>query len=163
VADITAIKAGITKYAASRAGTQYPASMEAAKFNLQYVVAYSLAHGAPKLASFEPAAIGDPRVKALAGTMQVSFDPEFADAHGGDYPTRLTVTLKDGRTAEKLVTYASGTAKNPMSAAQLRDKFFDCAAHAGVAHSAAEKIAAILDRLGEQPSISELWPLLRKS
>ena len=39
VADITAIKAGISKYAASRAGEQYPANMEAAKFNLQYVVA----------------------------------------------------------------------------------------------------------------------------
>jgi 2-methylcitrate dehydratase PrpD len=163
VSEIAAIKAGITKYAASRAGTQYPADMEAAKFNLQYVVAYALAHGAPKLASFEPAAIGDPRVKALAGMVQVSFDPEFADAHGGDYPTRLSVTLKDDRTVEKLVTYASGTAKNPISAAQMREKFFDCAAHAGVARPAAENIAAILDHLGEQQSLRDLWPLLRKA
>ena len=67
VADITAIKAGISKYAASRAGAEYPANMEAAKFNLQYVVAASLAHGVPKLATFEPDAIKDARVKALAG------------------------------------------------------------------------------------------------
>lgn len=162
VADITAIKAGITKYAASRAGTQYPANMEAAKFNLQYVVAYSLAHGAPRLASFEPAAIGDERVKSLAGMMQVSFDQEFADAQGGDYPTRLSVTLNDGSNVERLVTYASGTAKNPMSAAQMREKFFDCTEHAGVARANAEKIATILNHLGEQPSMNALWPLLRK-
>jgi 2-methylcitrate dehydratase PrpD len=160
--DISAIKAGISKYAASRAGSKYPADMEAAKFNLQYVVAYALAHGAPKLASFGPAAIGDPRVKALAGMVQVSLDPAFDNAHG-DYPTRLAVTLKDGRMVEKLVVYASGTARNPMSAVQLREKFFDCAAHAGVARGDAEKIAAILDRLGEQSSPSELWPLLRKA
>jgi hypothetical protein len=62
---------------------------------------------------------------------------------------------------EKLVVHASGSAGNPMSAEQLREKFFDCAAHAKVARPAAEKIAAIFDRLGEQPSLGELWPLLR--
>jgi 2-methylcitrate dehydratase PrpD len=162
VADIVAIKAGISKYAASRAGAQYPADMEAAKFNLQYVVATSLARGVPKLDTFEPASLNDERVKALAGMIVVSLDPEFADARG-DYPTRIAVTLKDGQSVEKLVTYPSGSAKNPMTAAQMREKFFDCTAHAGVARPAAEKTAALLDGLGEQPSLAELWPLLRKS
>ena len=161
VADITAIKAGIAKYAANRAGTDYPANMEAAKFNLQYVIAASLANGVPKLTTFEPEAIKDPRVKALAAMVSVTIDPEFADAIE-NYPTRVAVTLKDGRVVERLVVYASGTAKNPMSAAQMREKFFDCAAHAGVARPVAEKIAATLDRLGEQPSFNEFWPLLRR-
>jgi len=126
------------------------------------VIGYSLAHGVPHLASFEPDAIKDERTKALAQMVAVSIDPEFADAHE-DYPTRVAVTLKDGRTVEKMVVFASGTAKNPMSAAQLRDKFFDCAAHAKVARGNAEKIAAILDKLGDQASMSELWPLLRKA
>ena len=159
--DIVAIHAGISKYAASRAGSQYPKDMEAAKFNLQYVVACSLVHGAPKLASFEPEAIGDARVKTLAGRVQVSLDPAF-DSAQGDYPTRVAVTLKDGRTIEKLVVYASGTAKNPMSPAQMREKFFDCAAHAKVDQASAGKIAAIVDKLDEQPTLNELWPLLRK-
>ncbi len=60
------------------------------------------------------------------------------------------------------MTYASGTAKNPMPPAQMREKFFDCAEHAGATRPTAEQIAAILDRLGEQPSLAELWPLLRK-
>jgi 2-methylcitrate dehydratase PrpD len=162
VDDIAAIRAGISKYAASRAGPQYPMSMEAAKFNPQYVVAYALAHGAPKLASFEPTAIGDPRVRQLAGMVQVALDSAFDNARG-DYPTRLAVSLKDGTTVEKLVVYASGTAKNPMSAAQLREKFFDCAAHTGVMRANAERIAAILDKLGEDASLNELWPLLRKT
>ena len=161
VADITGIKAGISKYAASRAGAEYPANMEAAKFNLQYVVAASLANGVPKLATFEPEAIKDERVKALAKMVSVSLDPEFADAIE-DYPTRVAVTLKDGRTVERMVVYASGSAKNPMSPAQMREKFFDCAAHAGVERPVAEKIAATLDRLGEQASLNELWPLLRR-
>jgi 2-methylcitrate dehydratase PrpD len=88
VADITAIKAGIAKYAANRAGTDYPANMEAAKFNLQYVIAASLVNGVPKLTTFEPEAIKDPRVKALAAMVSVAIDPEFADAME-DYPTGL--------------------------------------------------------------------------
>jgi 2-methylcitrate dehydratase PrpD len=162
VADIASIKAGISKYAASRAKPEYPADMEAAKFNLQYVIGYSLVHGAPHLASFEPDAIKNEQTKAMAQKVAVALDPEFDNAHE-DYPTRVAVTLKDGRTIEKLVVYASGTPKNPMSAAQLRDKFFDCAEHAKVARGSAEKIAAILDKLGDQDSLGELWPLLRKA
>ena len=47
-----------------------------------------------------------------------------------DYPTRIVATLKDGRMVERLVRFPAGSPKNPMSAAQLRDKFYDCAAHA---------------------------------
>ena len=160
VADITGIKAGIAKYAASRASEQYPTNTEAAKFNLQYVVAYSLVHGVPKLASFDEPAIKDERVKSLAGLIAVAIDPEFADAHE-DYPTRLTITLKDGRTLEKLVVHASGTKQYPMTGAQMEEKFFDCATQA-VSRDTAGKILATLKTLGEQNSFDEFWPLLRR-
>ena len=45
---------------------------------------------------------------------------------------------------------------------QMRDKFFDCADHAKVERSAAEKIAETLNSLGEQPSFDAFWPLLRR-
>jgi 2-methylcitrate dehydratase PrpD len=160
VADITAIKAGIATYAANRASEQYPTNTEAAKFNLQYVVAYSLANGVPTLSSFGEAAIKDERVKALARMVSVAIDPEFADAHE-DYPTRVTVTLKDGRTLERLVVYASGTRHYPMSGAQIEEKFFDCAKEA-VAADVARKILATLATLGEQKSFDDFWPLLRR-
>jgi 2-methylcitrate dehydratase PrpD len=160
VADISAIKAGISKYAANRASEQYPASTEAAKFNLQYVVAYALANGPPTLSAFGEDAIKDARVKALARMVSVAIDPEFADAHE-DYPTRLAVTLADGRTFEQLWVYASGTRQYPMSPAQIEDKFSDCAAQA-IAPDAAKRILATLRALGEQDSFAEFWPLLRR-
>ena len=91
--DIVAIKAGISRYASERASEHYPANTEAAKFNLQYVVAYSFVHGAPGLAAFGEAAIGDLQVKALAERIAVAIDPQFADARG-DYPaTQIFATL----------------------------------------------------------------------
>ena len=160
VADISAIKAGISKYAASRASEQYPTNTEAAKFNLQYVVAYALANGPPGLSAFGEDAINDARVKALARMIAVAIDPEFADAQE-DYPTRLTVMLRDGRTLEQLRVYASGTRQYPMSPAQIEDKFLDCAAQS-LAPAAAKQILATLRTLGEQASFAEFWPLLRR-
>ena len=161
VADITAIKAGISRYALSRASEQYPAHTEAAKFNLQYVVAYSLANGVPGLSAFGEEAIRNARVKALAGMVAIAIDPEFADAAGGDYPTRLTVTLKDGRTLEEVRHHASGSAQYPMSRAQIEAKFLDCAKEA-VSADAANRILATLGTLGEQPRFDEFWPLVRR-
>jgi hypothetical protein len=150
----------ISKYAASRAGEQYPASTEAAKFNLQYVVAYALVKGVPRLDAFGADAINNEQVKSLAQRITVAIDPEFADAHD-DYPTRLIVMLKDGRTVEELVVYASGTSQNPMSPAQLEEKFLDCAKEA-VDADAARRILAVLRVLGEQSSFDDFWPLLRR-
>ena len=99
-------------------------------------------------------------MKTLARMISVAIDPDFADAHE-DYPTRLTVTLKDGRTLEELVTYASGTARYPMSPAQIEEKFFDRAQEA-VDADAAKKILAALRTLGDGPSFATLWPLLRR-
>ena len=160
-AEISAIKAGISRYAANRASPQYPTNTEAAKFNLQYVVAQALAHGVPKLASFDPPAIADERVRRLAGLVAVAIDPEFADAHE-DYPTRVTVTTRDGGTLEELVIYAAGTRRNPMSPAQIEEKFFDCAAEA-VSKDVARDIYAMLARLDAQTSLAPLWPLLRRA
>src|SRR4029077_3643189 len=78
-ADIASIRAGISKYAQSRVGTQYPASPEAAKFNLQYVVASALLRGAPTLESFAPESIDDDRVKALARLITVAVVQDDAD------------------------------------------------------------------------------------
>lgn len=161
VADIAAIKAGISKYAANRASEQYPTNTEAAKFNLQYVVGYALANGPPGLSAFGDEAINDARVKALARMVAVAIDPAFSDAQE-DYPTRLTVTLRNGRTFEQLRVYASGTRQFPMSPAQIEDKFADCAAQS-VAADAAKRILATLRTLGDGPSFAEFWPLLRRS
>ena len=128
---------------------------------MHYVVGYSLAHGLPKLHAFEAAARDDARVKALAQLVAVTIDPEFPDARE-NYPTRLKVTLKDGRTFEEVRYQASGAQRFPMSQDQIEEKFLDCATHA-VSRSDANVILAVLRGLGEQPSLHELWPLLRRA
>lgn len=158
-AEIAGIHAGISRYAADRAKPDYPVDTEAAKFNLQYVVGYALARGVPKLDAFDPPAINDARVKALARMVTVAIDGEFADART-HYPTRLKVTLKDGRTYEETRRAPSGAPQYPLTQAQIEEKFLDCASHA-VDQAAAEQILAALKTLGDRPSFDGFWPLLR--
>jgi len=161
IADVAAIKAGITRYAASRIGDKYPTSIESAKFSMPYVAAYTALYGAPMLKAFTEEAIADAKVKSLAGKVAVAIDPEFADILD-ESPARVTVTLANGRTVERMRYYASGTPQVPLTKEQVEEKFFSCVERA-VDKSTATKLFAFLNRLDEQPSLAELWTLLNRA
>jgi 2-methylcitrate dehydratase PrpD len=101
--DIAAIKTGITKYAASRIGDKYPTSIESAKFSMPYVAAYTVLYGPPMLKAFTEEAIRDEKIKEMARKVSIAIDPEFADLLL-DSPSRVTVTLNDGRTVQRIDT-----------------------------------------------------------
>jgi 2-methylcitrate dehydratase PrpD len=160
VAEIAAIKAGITKYAASRIGSAYPTSIESAKFSMPYVAAYTALYGPPMLKAFTEEAIHDEALKALARKVSVAIDAEFADVMD-ESPSRVTVALADGHSIEKVRYYASGTVQAPLTKEQIEEKFFSCAERA-VDKAAATKIFAFLNRIDEESSFAELWRLVRR-
>jgi 2-methylcitrate dehydratase PrpD len=160
-ADIAAIKTSITKFAASRIGSRYPTSIESAKFSMPYVAAYTALYGPPMLKAFTEEAIHDEAVKALARKVSVAIDPEFADILE-ESPSRVTVTLADGRTVQRMRYYASGTPQVPLTQEQVEEKFFSCAERA-VDNASATKIFAFLDRFEQERSLAELWELVRRA
>jgi 2-methylcitrate dehydratase PrpD len=113
------------------------------------------------LKAFTAAAIRDESVKALAGRVSVAIDPEFADLLE-ESPSRVTVTLADGRTVERTRYYASGTPQAPFTQDQLEEKFFSCAERT-VDRASATKIFAFLNRIEEENSFGELWGLLKRA
>jgi 2-methylcitrate dehydratase PrpD len=160
VSDIKNIHCYVTRRAAQRAGTQYPATIEAAKFSVGYLVPYALVHGAPRIAAFTEQGLQDERIKALAKAVTASVDPELGDGED-DSPARIKLTMRDGQVLEQRKDFGSGSNTNPMSPAQIQGKFFDCAAQV-TDPGTAKKIFAFLEALPEQSSFKELWPLLRK-
>jgi 2-methylcitrate dehydratase PrpD len=158
--DIAAIKTAITKYAASRIGDKYPTSIESAKFSMPYVASYTVLYGPPMLKAFTEESIRDEKIKEMARKVSIAIDPEFADLLD-DSPSRLTVTLTDGRTIERTRYYASGTPQMPLTPAQVEEKFFDCASHT-VDKPAATQIFAFVNRFEQEPSFAPLWPLTKR-
>jgi 2-methylcitrate dehydratase PrpD len=159
LADITSIHCSVTRNAGQRAGIQYPQSVENAKFSLAYMVAYSLVHGAPMIAAFTEEAIRDERVKAVAKTVSASVDPALGPGTR-ESPAILKVTLSDGQTFEQRVDNQTGSIQNPMTQAQIENKFRDCAAQS-VNAEVASKILAVLNGLPARPSFDDFWPLIR--
>ena len=111
------------------------------------------------LKAFTEAAIHDEAVQALARKVSVAIDPEFADILE-ESPARVTVTLADGRTVQKMRYYASGTPQVPLTREQVEEKFFSCAERA-VDKAAATKIFAFLNRLEQEPSFAQFWGLVK--
>ena len=159
VAEIAAVKVGVTDYASQRIGSQYPKTVESAKFSLPYLTAYALVHGAPRIPAFTEAAIEDGEVRALASKVTGHVDPEFATLRVNT-PSRVVVTLGNGETLERVKWYQKGTTQNPLSPEEVEAKFMDCAA-LSIDAATAKRILARLRGLGGKSSLTELWPLLR--
>jgi 2-methylcitrate dehydratase PrpD len=161
VADVTAIKAGITKRVSTRIGDKYPTSVESAKFSMPYVAAYTALYGPPMISAFTEEAIRDEKVKALARKVAVVIDPEFADVFE-ESPSRITVTLANGRTVERARYYASGTPQVPFTKAQVEEKFFFCAERS-IDKAAATKLFAFLNRFDQERSLVDFWGLVKRA
>jgi 2-methylcitrate dehydratase PrpD len=159
--DIAHVEVAITKFAAQRYTDKYPQTAENAKFSGPYLAAYTFVHGAPMLDAFHEEALHDEAVRAFAGKISLVIYPEYADVLE-DSPAKVTVTLKDGSKIERAKYYPTGSRQVPMTAAQIKAKFDVCAAQA-VDQATAKKIYATLSTLGDQPSLTDFWPLLRKA
>jgi 2-methylcitrate dehydratase PrpD len=124
------------------------------------VAAYTVLYGPPMLKAFTEESIRDEKIKEMARKVSIAIDPEFADLLD-DSPARVTVTLADGRTVQRMRYYASGTPQMPLTPAQVEEKFFDCAAHT-VDRPAATQIFAFMNRFEQEPSLTPLWTLTKR-
>jgi 2-methylcitrate dehydratase PrpD len=161
LSDIKSIHCSVTRNAGQRAGTQYPATVENAKFSVAYLVPYSLIHGAPKIAAFTEKALQDERVKALAKTVTASVDPALGPGTDGS-PAIIRITLASGEVLEQRKDVASGSTRNPMTPAQIEEKFLDCATQI-MSPDAARQVFGFLDTLPARPALDPLWAMLRKA
>ena len=90
---------------------------------------------------------GDPRRAGEGGGQDGVGDRRSGLGPGTrESPAILKVTLSDGQTFEQRVDFQTGSIKNPMTQAQIENKFRDCAAQS-VQPDVAGKIIAVLNEL----------------
>ena len=159
--EISNIHCLVSPSSAKRINTNYPHDVEAAKFSAAYVIAYSLVHGIPKIKAFTPEALKDARTIAMAKLVTAGADPQLGDAFG-ESPSILKITLKDGQTFEQRRDYATGSAKIPLTPAQLQEKFMDCATQT-VSADSAKKLFAFVNTFEKQAAFGDFWTLIRKA
>ncbi|MDP8921979.1 MAG: MmgE/PrpD family protein [Chloroflexota bacterium] len=100
-----------------------PAHLYAAKFSVQYCVAWALLDGAVRLGDFTDERIKQPAARELMQRMTVRLDPALDARYPREFPSRLRLVLRDGRTVETLVATPKGDPENPLTQAELAAKF----------------------------------------
>lgn len=123
-----------------------------AKFSMQYPVAAALAHGRVDLATFDDATVDDPDVQAVRERVTFEVDP---DLPYDPFETTVAVETTAGERYERLREKPPGMPDDPLSNAELREKFELCARRAP-ADLDADGIHAALDALRERSAADVL-------
>ena len=100
-----------------------PQSRETADHSLPYMVAAALADGEITDRQFAPERYTDPTLLALVLRVKIERDAELSARYPEAVANIVTVHLRDGRVLTQRMDYPLGHARNPLSDAQLEEKF----------------------------------------
>ncbi|WP_422648556.1 hypothetical protein OJJOAM_000131 [Cupriavidus sp. H18C1] len=125
VDDIAAVRIGTYRPALDVAGNPDPRTAAEARFSVPFVVASALIHGSVRLAAFSAERLADPAIRALMSRIELSVDGQLDAAFPGQRAARVTVRLRDGRELTHLQPNRKGDPEEPLSDADLDDKFVE--------------------------------------
>jgi 2-methylcitrate dehydratase PrpD len=111
------------------AAKQHPANGYGAKFSTPYCIAAGFVRGNVGLDDFTDRAARDPAVLALAAKVRYRIDPD--NAYPKNFTGHIRATLTDGRVVEERQPHMRGGAHEPLSRADLEEKFALNARHGG--------------------------------
>ena len=101
----------------------HPTTRESADHSLPFIVAAVLHDGAFSDAIFDDAHLHNAAIHALASKVAVNEEPAFTRDFPDKIRCRIQVVLADGRTLARESEYPRGHVNNPMTAAEVADKF----------------------------------------
>lgn len=102
---------------------QYPVNGVEAKFSTRFACAAAFVYGRVGREQFAPEALKNPAVRRIADATRVAEDPMFSGRYPGRWGCRMTVCLKSGAKLIKQIDDMSGSAADPLTEEQEREKF----------------------------------------
>src|SRR5882757_3197173 len=127
------------------AAKQKPANGYAGKFSTPYCIAAGFVRGNVGLGDFSDEAVRDPAVVALAGKVRYQIDPN--NPYPKNFTGHIRATLADGRVVEERQPHMRGGAHEPLTSADIADKFLLNARHGGWDDTRARHALALLRTL----------------
>ena len=111
------------------AAKQRPPNGYAAKFATPFILATGFVKGGVGLDAFTDAAVRDPDVLALAAKVRYVIDPDNPYPNG--FTGHIRAVLNDGRVVEERQPHFRGGAQEPLTRADIEEKFALNARHGG--------------------------------
>ena len=154
------IDVDVVKHTFERIVFKVPQTSIQGKFCMPYLVARALIDGKVSLHAFTDAAVREPQVLKFAERVQMNLDNNLKKTDPGGRPCRVTVRLKNGQTLVREAQHAKGGPEFPMTEAELRGKFTECAREA-LSAEAADRALALIDGLEKVDNVRSLTDILR--
>jgi 2-methylcitrate dehydratase PrpD len=139
--------------------TDSESSMIAAQFSIPYVAAVAIVDKALGTEQFLDRRIHDPAILALARKVRLVSDAEINARYPEVTPTRVEITLNNGRIIRNQVDMPKGDPRSPMSESELLAKFRHLAGMAVDGGAVSDIEGAILD-LDRHDDLAPVFQLL---
>jgi 2-methylcitrate dehydratase PrpD len=149
----------LTFEAATRLGPVLPDTTEEAQYSLAWPIAAALVDGCVGPEQVAEPRLGDPRIRDLAGRVGAVVSPDLERRFPAEALCDVEIVMRDGTTYRSGACGARGDPADPLSEADLREKYRRLAGTV-VGDARARRIEQLVDRL-EERSIEELLAELR--
>jgi len=131
------------------AAKQKPANGYAGKFSTPYCIAAGFVRGNVGLGDFTDAAVKDPAVLAVAGKVRFQIDPN--NPYPKNFTGHIRATLRDGTVIEERQPYMRGGAHEPLTRADIEQKFVLNCKHGGWSDGKAAEALKLIGGLFKGP------------
>jgi len=131
------------------AAKQRPANGYAGKFSTPYCIATGLVRGNVGLGDFSDAAVRDPAVLALAAKVRYRIDPQ--NPYPKNFTGHIRATLRDGAVIEERQPHMRGGTQEPLTRADVEEKFLLNATHGGWSAERAVQVLKLIGSLFDGP------------
>jgi 2-methylcitrate dehydratase PrpD len=122
------------------AAKQRPPNAYAGKFSTPYCIAAGFVLGNAGLDAFTDERVADPRLRAIAGKVRYEVDPN--NPYPNEYTGHIRVRLKNGSSLEERQAHIRGGKHEPLSRADVEEKFRGNCAYGGWSAAQADAFLA---------------------
>jgi len=137
------------------AAKQRPANGYAGKFSTPYCIAAGFVRGHVALSDFTDQAVRDPAVLAVAAKVRYRIDPQ--NPYPKNFTGHIRATLRNGSVVEERQPHMRGGAHEPLTRADLEEKFLLNAKHGGWSGARAAAALKLIAGLFDGPvELSEM-------
>ena len=137
-----------------------PHTKETADHSLPYVIAAALVDRQVTPAQFEMQKIMDPAIRAQLKKVEVVADPEIEKVFPALQRVIVNITTRDGRELSKQLDYPKGDPRNPLTDAEIEEKF-RALAEGVLSDKAQKKLVDTIWNLEKIGSVSKLMALMK--
>ena len=131
------------------AAKQRPPNAYAGKFSSPYCIAAGFVLGHAGLEAFTEERVRDERLRSLAAKVRYEIDPQ--NPYPDEFTGHVRVRLKDGRELEERQAHMRGGAHEPLTRADIEEKFRLNCAYGGWSSAQAERFIAYARRAFDAP------------